>query len=377
MICIKCKNEIADSSIYCQYCGKKQIVTQGEKRTYKRPAGSGTVRKLSGHRANPWNARVTVKGKQISIGCYPTKTQALQEIENARVNGISSWYDMTVEQVYKHVCDLKKDRLTKSGLTNYESGYKYLQHYKNMKMRNLRTYHIQEAIDGAEKSGVGYATWKKIQNIASLMCQAAMANDLLDKNYAQLVTLPQKKEKSDKVSFSREQLDYMWTLADDVSVAGILLMCYTGMRLNEFLDIKKEWVDLDKNIIYSKGSKTEAGKNRIIVVPQRAEILLCSLLNTKGEYLYPSPSGMRHDAKNYRDRDFYPALDKYGLNPSGEITPHSCRHTYAMLCVTSGVDQKATMDTIGHSKYSTTLEIYADATKKDVDYLRREINKIT
>lgn len=377
MICIKCKSEIDDGSLYCRFCGKKQSTTSGDKKSYKRPSGSGTVRKLSGHRANPWNARVTVKGKQISLGCYPTKAQALKEIEAAHANGISSWYDMTVEQVYNHVCELKKDLLTKSGLTNYESGFKYLQPYKNMKMRNLRTCHIQEAIDEAEKSGIGYATWKKIQNIASLMCQAAMANDLLDKNYAQLVTMPQKKEKTEKVSFTRDQLETMWGLCSDRSVAGILLMCYTGLRLNEFLDIKKDWVDLDNNIIHAEGSKTEAGKNRIIVVPQRAKILLDLLIKTQGEYLYPSPSGKRCEAKNYRDRDFYATLDKYGLNPTGEITPHSCRHTYAMLCVVSGVDQKATMDSIGHSKYSTTLEIYADATKKDVDYLRREINKIT
>ena len=377
MTCIKCKSIIEDDSVYCRFCGKKQIVTQSEKKTYKRPSGSGTVRKLPGKLANPWNARVTIKGKQVSLGCYPTKTQALQEIEKAKTNGISSWYDITVGQVYDHVVELKKDRLTESGLRNYESGYKYLVQYNNMKMRNLRTYHIQEAINQADASGVGYATWKKIQNIASLMCQAAMANDLLDKNYAQLVIMPKQKEKTERASFTREQLDQMWTLASDKSIAAILLMCYTGLRVNEFLDIKKDWVDLENNIIYAAGSKTEAGKNRIVVVPQKAKILLNLLIKTQGEYLYPSPTGKRNESKNYRDRDFYVALDKYGLNPNGDITPHSCRHTFAMLCVVSGVDQKATMDSIGHSKYSTTLEIYAEATKKDIAYLQREINKIS
>ena len=144
MKCIKCKSTIEDDSIYCRFCGKKQTVTHEDKKTYKRPSGSGTVRKLPGHRANPWQARITVKGKRISLGCYPTKTQALQEIENARTNGISSWYDLTVIQVFERVCELNKDRLTKSGLTNYRSGFKYLEQYKNMKMRELRTYHIQD-----------------------------------------------------------------------------------------------------------------------------------------------------------------------------------------------------------------------------------------
>ena len=376
MKCIKCKSTIEDDSIYCRFCGKKQIVTHEEKKLHKRPSGSGTVRKLPGSRANPWNARISVNGKQISLGCYPTKTQALREIENAMTNGVSSWYELTVQQVFERVYELKKDRLSKSGQTNYISGYKYLEQYKNTKMRDLRTWHIQNAIDQADKEGKGFATWKKIQNIASLMCQSAMANDLIDKNYALLVTMPRQQEKTEKSSFSREQLEVMWNYADDRSIAAILLMCYTGLRINEFLDLRKEWVDVDNCIIYAKGSKTEAGKDRIIVVPPRAEILLNLLMKTQGEYLYPSPTGKRNDAKNYRDRDFYSTLDRYDLNPNKDITPHSCRHTYAMLCVVSGVDQKATMDSIGHSKYSTTLEIYADATKKDVEYLKREISKI-
>ena len=376
MNCIKCKNIIEDDSLYCRFCGKKQAVTHENKKTYKRPSGSGTVRKLSGNRANPWNARITVNGRQISLGCFPTKTQALQEIENSKTSGISSWYELTVQQVFDRIVELKKDRLSKSGLTNYISGYKYLQQYKNIKMRDLRTWHIQDAINQADEEGKGFATWKKIQNIASLMCQAAMANDLIDKNYALLVTMPRQKEKTEKTSFTREQLDLLWSYADDRSVAAILLMCYTGLRINEFLDLKKEWVDVENQIIYAQGSKTEAGKNRIIVVPPRATNLLNLLMNTQGEYLYPSPTGKRNDAKNYRDRDFYTTLDKYNLNKNKDITPHSCRHTYAMLCVVSGVDQKATMDSIGHSKYSTTLEIYADATKKDVEFLKREIGKI-
>jgi integrase len=279
--------------------------------------------------------------------------------------------------------DLNKDKLTKSGLTNYKSGFNYLDPYKKYKMRDIRTAHIQSAISKAAEEGKGYATWKKIQNVASLMCQLAMANDLIDKNYAQLVTMPKSKEKTEKPSFSQNQLDAMWKIwQKDNAIAAILAMCYSGLRINEFLDLKKEHVDIDQRVIFAPGSKTDAGKNRIIIIPEIAKELFERMMQTPGEYLFPSPTGKRYDAKNFRDRAFYTALETHGLdkceNGTGEkITPHSCRHTYAYLCVKYKLDPKATMDLLGHSKYSTSAELYAEATKHDIEFLRAEADKIS
>lgn len=383
MICNKCKKEIEDDSVFCRFCGKKQIETPKPK-ALKRANGTGSVYRLSGRRRKPWAASVYVGGKQTIIGTFATKTEALKCIESASINkNISSIYDYTVEDVYNMLIDLNKDRLTKSGLTNYRSGYNYLEHLKNVKMRDIRTIHIQDAINRANAQEKGFATWKKIQNVASLMCQLAMANDLIDKNYAQLVTMPGTKTKAEKPSFSPAQLNKMWGLWQiEDAILAVLAMCYIGLRINEFLDLKKEHVDLKERVIYAPGSKTEAGKNRILIIPTVALPLFEKLMKSDGEYLCPSPEGKRYNDKNFRDRAFYPTLEAYGLdkweiNPSIKITPHSCRHTYAYLCVKNGLDPKATMDLMGHSKYSTSTELYAEATKHDIEFLRREADKIS
>lgn len=378
MYCIKCKATIDNDSTYCKYCGKKQQSTQRPK-ALKRANGTGSVTKLTGRRRKPWQVSVTVDGKRKIIGTYETRTEALLSLEDFHRSPMSKMYDATVEDVYKIVVEQNKERLTDSGLTNYRSGYKYLEPYAKMKMRELRTIHIQRAISDAANHGVGHSTWKKIQNIASLMCKVAMANDLIDKNYAQLITMPAATEKSDKISFSEEQLSRLWELWEcDNVLTAILALCHNGLRINEFLDLKKTDVDLKQRIIYAKGSKTEAGKNRIIAIPSDVIPLYEKMLTTEGEYLCPSPTGYRWDAKNFRDRAFYPTLEKYCLdtNNGQKITPHSCRHTYAALCVKYNLNEKATMDLIGHSKYSTTMEIYANATRKDIDFLRTEVDKI-
>lgn len=377
MICKKCKKQIEEDSIFCRFCGKKQVSEDKPRKKQKRPSGTGTIVKLSGNRARPYQARKMVNGQLISFGTYATKTEAFIALDTANTTEISSMYDATFERVFELVIEQNKAKLTKSGLTNYYSGYRHLNHLAKMKMRDFRTQHLQNAISQAQANGIGYPTWKKMQNIASLMCKLAMANDLIDKNYAQLVNMPEKKTKVEKESFSTDQLAKLWSVwENDINAAAILAMCYNGLRINEFLDLKKEHINLTERMIFAPGSKTDAGKNRVIAIPIDVLPIYNKLMSTPNEHLFPSPTGKRWDAKNYRERSFHPTLAKYSLDPENKITPHSCRHTYAMLCVKNDLNEKATMDLMGHSKYSTTIEIYADGTSRDLDFLRTEADKL-
>ncbi|MFR8294836.1 MAG: zinc-ribbon domain-containing protein [Ruminococcus sp.] len=51
MLCKKCRKEIPDGSIYCNYCGKKQETTKRKVR--RRPRGAGCIRHRTDCRDNP------------------------------------------------------------------------------------------------------------------------------------------------------------------------------------------------------------------------------------------------------------------------------------------------------------------------------------
>ena len=58
---------------------------------------------------------------------------------------------------------------------------------------------------------------------------------------------------------------------------------------------------------------------------------------------------------NFRRRDYYPLLDKLGIDRK---TPHAARHTYASRARQSGMPPEILQKILGHADYSTTANIY-------------------
>ena len=98
-----------------------------------------------------------------------------------------------------------------------------------------------------------------------MLCRYAMENDVTDKNYAEFIKLP-KYEKTEKIIFTREQLDTLWKHSDDKRIQVILAMIYMGFRLGEIVALTRESVHLDGGYVIG-GIKTEAGTDRVIPFP--------------------------------------------------------------------------------------------------------------
>ena len=54
MLCKKCRKEISEGSLYCNFCGKKQETTKRKVR--RRPRGAGCIRHRTDCRDNPYIA---------------------------------------------------------------------------------------------------------------------------------------------------------------------------------------------------------------------------------------------------------------------------------------------------------------------------------
>ena len=175
-------------------------------------------------------------------------------------------------------------------------------------------------------------------------------NLALDFFYQVFVKLPENIKKEKEI-FSDSDIARLE--ADGSETAKIILMLiYTGMRIGELFSLPLE--DCHENYVVG-GEKTEAGRNRVIPIkPEGRRHFSYFAAHAEGPLLLSGYTGDKV-AANFRRRNYYPLLDKLGIERK---TPHATRHTYASRARKSGMPPEILQKILGHADYSTTANIY-------------------
>ena len=105
------------------------------------------------------------------------------------------------------------------------------------------------------------------------------------------------------------------------------------------------------------GEKTEAGKNRVIVLHSRILPFVREWMEERGRVYLVERNGShaKIDDHNFRKRDYYPLLDDLGI---ARISPHKARHTFATRGAKAGISPTVLQNLMGHEKYETTADYY-------------------
>jgi len=266
VICKKCKKEIPDESIYCMYCGTKQV--RAKSKRSRRPNGAGSVYKLSGNRKKPWTVVISQKGKSRTYGgFYETEAEATVAAGRLAAEAIPDHYNDTIENIYEAWNKNHFKGLTKWGKQGYETAWTYFTEIRNMKMRDVKTDVFQSAVDKAIKKGKSRGTCEKIRNLSSQLCKYAMQEDIINKNYAQFLILP-KQEKEEKAIFTDKEISILMEHKGDENVKIILSLIYTGFRIDELLSVETVDVHIKDGYMVG-GEKSEAGKHRIVPINEK------------------------------------------------------------------------------------------------------------
>jgi site-specific recombinase XerD len=153
--------------------------------------------------------------------------------------------------------------------------------------------------------------------------------------------------------------------------AIISFILYTGVRVNELVNIKTYDIDLQQNIVRVKG---KGDKERIIPIAKPLSALLKKYLSErrhKGKYLFESrfnekltPLSVQLLVKKYAKKAH---INKH-------ITPHKLRHTFATLALESGVSPITISELLGHSSLNTTMKYTHVTNKLTEDAVSKIIN---
>ena len=142
------------------------------------------------------------------------------------------------------------------------------------------------------------------------------------------------------------------------------MLIYTGMRIGELFSLPLE--DYHETYVVG-GEKTDAGRNRVIPIrPEGRGYFSYFAAQATGALLLSGFTGDKV-AANFRRRNYYPLLDKLGIDRK---SPHSTRHTYASRARKAGMPPEILQKILGHADYNTTANIYVHT---DLDELIRAV----
>ena len=369
MLCPKCRREIPDDSNICCYCGR--VIHRLEPRPKKRPNGSGSVYKLTDkRRTRPW---VMAKGGKI-LGRYATKTAAMEALEKLAGKPIGDAIDLTLEEIYTLWNAQHYPRVSVHTKASYEDAWAKLKPLAGKKMRTLRTEDIQAIIDAEVAKGRSRSTAKKVQTLYSQLCQYAMRKDIIDRNYADYLILPHQ-QPVQRDTFTEEEIQRLRADADAGNETSmvILILIYTGYRISELLQKRREQVDLDQGVMYG-GEKTAAGRGRVVVINDAIlPYVRYFMAKASGPLLLSGYDGnlLRN---NFSRRDWKATLQRLGITREGrQLHPHCTRYTYATRAKAAGVDDDAIKRTMGHTDFGLTSDVYI---QDDIETLKKELSKI-
>ena len=364
MLCKKCKKEIPEGSVYCNHCGAKQIRERSAK---KYGNGHGTVYKDANGK---WIAEVTIgwdaedgklsRKKRRKKG-FATKNEAIAYLPMLKAELPQQDMNVKFKDLYQKWMDIHSEKVSRSTNNCYKSAYKYFTGIYYAEVCKIKTEHLQKCINECPH---GTRTKENMKALCTALWDYAMQLDIVDRNYAKYIYI-QKKEKTERLAFTQEQLDLMWENVDAVpDLKYVLILCYTGMRIAELKSALTENYNKEEGYFIT-GVKTEAGKNRVITISPKIAHFFDDL--GKGKYLFTTKA-----VNDFRDFVFYPALKAIGLDPLNDdgthiYTPHVCRHTFATLMKETDAPATDKLKLIGHTK----LEMTAHYTHTDLDSLRK------
>lgn len=277
-------------------------------------------------------------------------------------------------KVYKDLVELvENDKMTQKNLSALNGAYEnHLGELHNIEIAQIKKKRMQDIIDYAKQVknkelDLGYTGKGFMITVCQKVFKYAIEDyELPIKNYSLGLTAGEKPDSDKHIPFTQEEISILWGMQKNDLVKCLLVMCYTGLRPNELFITNKTNIFLDENYFIT-GSKTEAGKNRIIPIHPKIKQIIKYFYEKDTEY----PFTTTFDFFNYNKLSRESTKLMRVLN--FDHTPYDCRHTFITKMKKAGVNEYLLKLIVGHTIKDLTENTY---THRDIDELYQEICKI-
>ena len=230
---------------------------------------------------------------------------------------------------------------------------------------------------------LGDTTVHHIHAAVHRMLEHALRSNLVTRNVADLVDAPAVKTR-EMVTLTEEELQrFIAQVAGDRLEALYVTAVTTGMRLSELLGLRWRDVDLTKREIRLRSTldryggeikfaepKTKGSRRRIDLVGIAATALRAQRVAQAKEHLAAGAGWIDRDlvftnelGGPVADQSFRRGFHRHlAAAECPRIRIHDGRHTAASILLGRGVHAKIVSELLGHSRISTTMDLYSHVT---------------
>ena len=280
---------------------------------------------------------------------------------------------------------------------------------------------VKKAYLDASAKGMSQAMLKRVSKRLKMILEEAVDDGILERDPAAKVKVAEPKRESPK-ALSAEEAERLASLLDEEGptplTVAIRLMLFGGLRKGEALGLDWGNVDFDAGAVFVckqfsndrklRPPKSTKSRRWVSLDPSTVAFLAQwkamqpETMDQRLEFVQGdetpvviNPFGTNTDPTNF-NRMFRDFCSKHGfgsyesearyLDDRGYVrirkvgykglTPHGLRHTHATLLIGANNDLKTVSTRLGHSSVSLTLNVYADAIRKNDVAAAESIAKI-
>lgn len=367
MNCGKCHKDIPDDSVYCCYCGKKQI---REKITAKRANGLGSV--YYDEKRKAWIAQI-VTGRHYTSDLklrfsyrrisYKTRTEALKAISDIDAEK-NEHPALTLSYYFSTYESGKMAALSHDKQKAHRIAYNRLKSLWGTPVKDLTINDLQAVLTASCGS---YYPAKDMRAVLNAIFRLAAADDrTINPALPSFLQLPKLTETQVEPFTEEEQLKLWYSYDSGNENAAVpLIMIYTGMMPGEMRKLTAEMINLEKQEISGAGMKTDERIKKVILIPDDIIPVVADLIDKSGTGLLFSMSEQKFYAM------YYQALKDAGIER--HLTPYSCRHTTATVLAIHENVAPQTLQRIMRWRSTRMMDRYVTPNDDDA---RKAVNRI-
>lgn len=248
-----------------------------------------------------------------------------------------------LRQLFNEWLPIHSQSISDSAVKSYHIAFKHISNIADMPITDIHFQHLQHVINSMHVKGLSYSSCKKVRTILNQLLNYAIIKDYPITNYAPHLNLGLNIPTIKRRVFTRQQINKLWAIDTSYSHM-ILILLYTGLRIGELLNLRRQDINRRSSYLIVRHAKTKAGEGRIIPIHHRIMPIIEQLHTS--DYLF----AISYTTFRKHFQDIMKQLNC-------KHTIHDTRHTFASL-LDAVAPPNALRSLLGHKQGDITIRVY-------------------